>query len=535
MKSLRLPVQLYLLGLFLAGALLAFSINLNNYFLSDDFAQIGRVLSGDFSVIWGLEHGGFFRPLFIWSYVIDSRIWGAHPFGYHLTNVLIHGLNSFLVFQLGRELFSDLKAGSRNAVAAGAAALFLLHPSHTEAVVWISGRADLFATFFVLASLLSYLAFANKSRKSYLVLSLACFALALLAKESAICLPFLVLVIGVSSKRARGGSTKRFLGIVALFVSILIVFIMIRAFFIGSVVGGYGVTQHLNFSPGWIRDRLLEASVRSILPTLPSAWSIFLFKPLQSPLFFLIVIVVCGLTTAAIVFRRKWYDALERKAQNQLLVLLAALFLVSLLPVINLKLNLYQTLGERFLYLPTVFSCLLVAYVSLALVRNRKVWLLILIGILGCYSWNLYRTNRDWQEAARLSHDIQSELVAVASQDRLVVLNAPDNLRGVPIFHNGLAEALQFFQHHKSIKRIDIVAFQNLNSTGDRIDSVSDGEIISLRTRNVFDTFDRVSPVECLEIDSQSSTALQLRRQPCLATADIVFFSSGKINQLPAE
>jgi 4-amino-4-deoxy-L-arabinose transferase-like glycosyltransferase len=535
MKSLRLPAQLYLLGLFLVAALLAFSINLNNYFLSDDFAQIGRVLSGDFSVTWGLEHGGFFRPLFIWSYVIDSRIWGTHPFGYHLTNVILHALNSFLVFRLGRKLFCDLEPATRNRIAAGAAALFLLHPSHTEAVVWISGRADLFATFFVLSSLLSYLAFANKSRKSYLVLSLACFALALLAKESAVCLPFLVLVIGVSSKRARGRNTNRFLGTVALFVSILIVFIMIRAFFIGSVVGGYGVTQHLNFSPGWIRDRLLEASIRSLLPTLPSAWSFFLFKPLQSPLFFLIVIVVCGLITAAVVFRRKWYDALERKAQNRWLVMLAALFLVSLLPVINLRLNLYQTLGERFLYLPTVFSCLLAAYVSLALVRNQKVWRLILIGILGFYSWNLYRTNRDWQEAARLSHDIQSELIAVAFQDRLVVLNVPDNLRGVPIFHNGLPEALQFFQNQKSIKRIDIVAFQNLLATVDRIDLVSDRETISLRTRNVFDTFDRVNSAECLEIGSQSSTALQLRRQPCLSTADVFFFSSGKINKLQSE
>src|SRR3979411_1798777 len=100
MKSLRLPAQFYLLGLFVLAALLAFSINLNNYFLSDDFVQIGKVLSGDFSFTWGLEHGGFFRPLFIWSYVIDSRVWGMHPVGYHLTNVIIHALNSFLVFRL---------------------------------------------------------------------------------------------------------------------------------------------------------------------------------------------------------------------------------------------------------------------------------------------------------------------------------------------------------------------------------------------------------------------------------------------------
>src|SRR5689334_22442927 len=103
MRPVRSP-QLYLLGLFLLAALVAFSINLNSYFLSDDFVQIGKVLHGDFSVSWGQEHGGFFRPLFILSYVSDSRIWGVRPLGYHVTNVIFHGLNAFLVFTLASKL-----------------------------------------------------------------------------------------------------------------------------------------------------------------------------------------------------------------------------------------------------------------------------------------------------------------------------------------------------------------------------------------------------------------------------------------------
>src|SRR5438874_8269050 len=98
MRPVRSP-QLYLVGLFLLAALIAFSSNINSYFLSDDFVQIGKVLHGDHSVVWGQEHGGFFRPLFIWSYVIDSRIWSTRPFGYHLTNVLLHAVNGFLLFQ----------------------------------------------------------------------------------------------------------------------------------------------------------------------------------------------------------------------------------------------------------------------------------------------------------------------------------------------------------------------------------------------------------------------------------------------------
>src|ERR1043165_1142330 len=142
MRMLRSP-QILLLGVFLLAGLIAFSPNLNSYFLSDDFVQIGKVLHGDYSVSWGQEYGGFFRPVFIWSYVIDSRIWSARPLGYHLTNFVLHGLNAFLIYRLALGLFlqAKLTSSTRQAIAISAAALFLLHPSHTEAVVWISGRA----------------------------------------------------------------------------------------------------------------------------------------------------------------------------------------------------------------------------------------------------------------------------------------------------------------------------------------------------------------------------------------------------------
>ena len=151
--------QFIILGLFFLGGLVAFSNILNSWFLSDDFAQIGKVLSGDFSVVWGRAQGGFFRPLFILSYLVDTKIWGARPFGFHLTNVALHSLNAFLTFVLSLRILENLKltAGAKRMIAIGAGALFLLHPSHTEAVVWISGRADLLATFFCLASLWSYL------------------------------------------------------------------------------------------------------------------------------------------------------------------------------------------------------------------------------------------------------------------------------------------------------------------------------------------------------------------------------------------
>ena len=88
---------------------------------------------------------------------------------------------------------------------------------------------------------------------------------------------------------------------------------------------------------------------RSILPALPATWSWFLFKPLQSLLFIMIALTVLGALAGAIAFRRRRCEAPERKRQNRLLLVLVGLFLSALLPVINLRLYLYQTLGERFL------------------------------------------------------------------------------------------------------------------------------------------------------------------------------------------
>ncbi|HEX6626246.1 MAG TPA: hypothetical protein VF064_21190, partial [Pyrinomonadaceae bacterium] len=201
--------------LFIAAGLLAYSNVAGNYFLSDDFAQIGRVLAGDLSVVWGREHGGFFRPVFILSYVFDVALWGRRPFGFHLTNVLVHALNSFLVSLLARRLFdgAGVAAGRRDAAALGAGLLFLLHPSHTEAVSWISGRADVLATFFGLLSLLFHLSYAQARlsdkrtpRRAPLaisfVLSLLCFALALFAKEAAAFIPLAALLLGARAAAA---------------------------------------------------------------------------------------------------------------------------------------------------------------------------------------------------------------------------------------------------------------------------------------------------------------------------------------------
>lgn len=140
------------------------------------------------------------HPLTIVSYAFDYRLWGLDPFGYHLTNVLLHSANTFLAGVLTALL---LKAGGvqRPPVftysAVGASALlFGLHPLHVESVAWISGRKDVLSGFFFLLAVISYLRYAASARKAlYYAATLIFSALAMTSKPIAVTLPIVFLIL----------------------------------------------------------------------------------------------------------------------------------------------------------------------------------------------------------------------------------------------------------------------------------------------------------------------------------------------------
>jgi len=232
-------------------------------------------------------------------------------------------------------------------------------------------------------------------------------------------------------------------------------------------------------------------------------------------------------------FRRRWYGPDERREQNRFLLVLVILFLFSLLPVINLRLTLYQTLGERFLYLASVFSCLLIAYLLAILLGNNRLWLLAMVCILGFYSVRLHQTNRLWREAAELSRSLKDELTDSATRGRLVVLNAPDNLRGVPVFHNGLPEALKYFQNQKQIDQVEVVAYHDLQSPVEAVEVVRHSAFVTINLINDTDAFTRFAGSACTEVLSHSRNSLELCATACWANADLFFFDKGKMTKLP--
>ena len=128
---------------------------------------------------------GYYRPLTTLTYVLDYALHAEEPFGYHVTNGLLHALGSALVVLMLRRL----ELGWRVAVLAGA--LFAVHPIHSENVAWIAGRTDLVAFALSAISVLLHCgslerARGSTGRRARVVGAALVFALALLAKEMAV-------------------------------------------------------------------------------------------------------------------------------------------------------------------------------------------------------------------------------------------------------------------------------------------------------------------------------------------------------------
>ena len=142
------------------------------------------------SLAWVFTHFDpeLYIPLTFVSYQIDHLIGGGSPMLFHLTNLLLHTLNAFLVF-----LFIFFLTG-RRWVALFCGLLFAVHPLHTEAVAWASARKDVLSSVFFLASLCSFLYYRTTGRQNNRT-TIALFFLALMSKVSVIALPLILILI----------------------------------------------------------------------------------------------------------------------------------------------------------------------------------------------------------------------------------------------------------------------------------------------------------------------------------------------------
>lgn len=137
-----------------------------------------------------------YYPLTFTTFWIEYQLWGLNPAGYHVVNVILHGLNAVLVWLVLRQL------GLRWAW--WVAAIFALHPVHVQSVAWVTERKNTLSGLFYLLSTLAYLRFCRlhiaqpaqpgATWRAY-ALALPAYVAALLSKTTTVSLPATMLLL----------------------------------------------------------------------------------------------------------------------------------------------------------------------------------------------------------------------------------------------------------------------------------------------------------------------------------------------------
>jgi len=331
-------------------------------------------------------HIGHWHPLTWLSHACDYALWGLNPLGHHLTNNILHTLNTFLVVILiirllevyqemagpkwtSQQLMTDRTA---KITAAATGLLFGLHPLHVESVAWVSDRKDLLCAFFYLLTLITYTSYLREiraaasinarsllSNKKYLSLLTLCI-LALLSKEMAVSLPFVLLILDwypsgrIHSLKSLYTSTLEKLPFLTLAFLTSNLAIAAQQF--------AGAMKYGDTIPWGARVLVACKSLIVYLSKMIVPYHLVPLYPLLPPMdmqtalldYVIPLIMVPAITAACFVVIRK----------HKTWLAIWAYYVITLVPVLGLVQAGIQAMADRYTYLPSLGPFLLIGLAS---------------------------------------------------------------------------------------------------------------------------------------------------------------------------
>ncbi len=334
-----------------------------------------------------------YRPLVTLSYAVDYSLWGLNSFGYHLTNVIIHSLNGMLLFLLLYLIFDKISLAFFTSL------LFISHPIETETVSWISGRSNLLFLLFYLLSLFFYIKFSKRHKKNFYIISLISFALSLFSKEMAISLPLILVTYDIHFSKSENFK-KRVLKYIPYFL-LMLFYLIIRTSLLKRIsqMGWWGDSPYytiltmskvtIDYIKILFWPKQLCANYFVPISVSPVETKVFL------SLVFLIFLFIC----LPFIFKR------SKKTSFGIWW-----FFTTMLPVSNI-IPLKALMAERFLYLPSIGLCMILAFFidwlnkEIGFLNRKGIFIavpLTVIIILG-YSVRTFIRNEDWKDTLTIS------------------------------------------------------------------------------------------------------------------------------------
>ncbi len=307
---------------------------------------------------------GHWIPVTWLTFGADYAVWGMRPFGYHLTNVLLHAASAALFYLVARRLLGlTMPSAAPVTVGLGAAAaalFFAVHPLRVESVAWITERRDLTSGLFFLLTLLAYLKAHERLpdvRAGWRAAALAFAALALASKSIVMGLPLVLVILDVYPLRRLGPTPRDWTGARAWPIwREKIPFALLA---VGTAVAAFLVQR----STGYLTQADPAARIGMFFYNVGfHVWKTFVplnlgpiyelplrLHPLEAP-YLPSAIAVVAITAAACLFRGRWPAGLA----------MWAFYLVMLAPVTGIVHTGYHLGADRNTYLPCAGFALLV-------------------------------------------------------------------------------------------------------------------------------------------------------------------------------
>ncbi len=354
---------------------------------------------------------GNYHPITMLSYAINYRFYELDPKAYHQTNLLLHLLNTLLVF-----LFIQLLSGSF-ITAIITALLFGIHPMHLESVAWISERKDLLYVLFGLLSLILYTIYVRSSsmaRRSLLIIgTFITFTLSLFSKGLAVTIPLIFIIIDYFLTRLDHVSPlKRIFKLVQykiLFFIVSLVFGIIAILAQQSsesidVISGYNPIDHFVLA-------CYSLIIYVVKMLIPYDLSVFYGYPLKSGNFLPLVYYLFPAVVIACMY------GIYKYFRDDKYIIFGSLFFITTIVLVLQFLPVgFAMMADRYTYLPYLGLFFIIGKIySSVFARDtqfaKRVFLaatIVMIIAVGFYAGQTFKRTAVWKNSFSLWNDVIS-------------------------------------------------------------------------------------------------------------------------------
>lgn len=374
--------------------ILAFGVFVNtfgNEFTYDDFPTIledRAVTGGDIAEVF--KGSRAIRQL---SFMLDYRLFGRSPFGYHVENAIFHAVDTVLLYEFLTLLSLTPTASFYSGL------LFAVHPIHVEAVAGIANRKELLSLLFSLLSFICYIRAVRShgKRAGLLTTAFLLWIAAALSKQTAALLPFATIIYDHCFLKKE----ERLIGRVALPLTFLILPYLAYRFMYPSFALFYSRPENLDIKYRYILFTAATAFFYDlrylILPFQLSADHTISYVYTMADPFFAAsaVLITCYLAAMSVCWK---FD--------RFLFFMLAWVVIFILPTANLVPGTSYFFAERYLYIPSVgYAALVGRLFDLLGKRSGRFVMVLFTAVMVLFSYNTVSRNRVWLDERTLWQD----------------------------------------------------------------------------------------------------------------------------------